>query len=106
MKMTLKNGTMLETSNPVEQKLFKQLGGTTGWVMNITIHTPMTSVEADALLTPDNISALQLSVPATEEGAEEKEPVIITGYDKVSSLMVRYSKDLSSTVDVQLSKGI
>jgi len=97
MKMTFSNGEICESSNPTEQKVFKK-NGESGWVMAFSILTPMSSTELDEILTEDNISEITIS-----DGTNEK---TILGYDKITMVTVRYSDNISSVIDVQVSKGI
>ena len=97
MQMQFLNKESCETSNPTEQKIFKK-NGESGWVMAFSILTPMSSTELDEILTDDNISEITIS-----DGTNEK---TILGYDKLTMVTVRYSDNISSVIDVQLSKGL
>lgn len=97
MQMRFLNKENCETSNPTEQKVFKK-NGESGWVMAFSILTPMSSTELDEVLTENNISEITLS-----DGTNEK---AIYGYDKITMVTVRYSDNITSVIDVQLSKGL
>lgn len=97
MQMRFLNKESCETSNPTEQKVFKK-NGESGWVMAFSILTPMSSTELDVILTENNISEITLG-----DGTNEK---TISGYDKITMVTVRYSDNISSVVDVQISKGL
>lgn len=97
MQMRFTNGESCESSNPTEQKVFKK-NGESGWVMAFSILTPMSSTELDAILTEDNISEIAIT-----DGTNER---TIIGYDKITMVTVRYSDNINSVIDVQISKGL
>lgn len=99
MNIKFKNGVTLETNNPTEQKVVKS-DGSSGWILAFSVYTPMTSVTADGIFTTDNIS--EISVLDTEGEVEQT----ITGYEKISSLIIRYSNSAESRADVQLTKDL
>lgn len=99
MKIKFVDETILNTTTPVEQKVFGN-DGSMGWIIGFSIVTPMTSDEIDNLLTVDNIEELKL---ISDDEAYTK---TLTGYDKITMAIVRYDDDISSTVEVQFSKGI
>lgn len=99
MKIKFVDETILNTTTPVEQKVFGN-DGSMGWIIGFSIVTPMTSDEIDNLLTVENIEELHL---ISDDGSHTK---TITGYDKITMAIVRYGDDISSTVEVQFSKGI
>ena len=99
MDIKLKNGTTVETSNPTEQKVVKS-DGTSGWIFAFSVYTPMTSVTADEIFTADNISSISV---LNSDGIIEQ---TITGYEKISSLIIRYSNSAVARTDVQLTKDL
>ena len=98
MQIKFNDGSLVETTNPTEQKVFKS-NGDTGWIIAFSITTPMTSTELDKLLTEENISAITLM-------NNETAAAVIEGYDKVTMVTIRYTSDVTSNIDVQMSKGL
>jgi hypothetical protein len=98
MLIKFNNGTQVETTNPTEQKVFKS-NGESGWIITFSITTPMTSTQLDELLTGENISLLTLMNGETSSA-------VIEGYDKVTMVTIRYTSDVTSNIDVQMSKGL
>ena len=73
-----------------------------GWILLLNLIGSITSDEADALLTEENIAEL---VFLSDE--EETALFTITEYNKVSSSTIRYAEDASSTrLEIQLTKGV
>ncbi len=98
MTIKLKNGASVEVSNPMEQKVVKS-DGSTGWILAFSVHSTMTSTMADEIFTEDNITELVM----LDEGGTEQ---LITGYEKVSSLIIRYANGSGARTDVQITKGL
>ena len=99
MNIKFKNGVTMETNNPTEQKVVKS-DGSSGWIMAFSVYTPMTSATADEIFTVDNISEISV----LDEGGNAEQT--ITGYEKISSLIIRYSNSATSRADVQLTKDL
>lgn len=101
MKVKFKDGTIKSCNAPTEQKVFKG-GVPAGWILLLNLIGSITSDEADALLTEENIAEL---VFLSDE--EETALFTITEYNKVSSSTIRYAEDASSTrLEIQLTKGV
>lgn len=99
MIIKLKSGAVAEVSNPVEQKVVKS-DGSTGWILAFSIYSPMTSTMADEIFTEENITELAML------DEEEKTEQLITGYEKISSLIIRYANGSGARTDVQITKGL
>lgn len=98
MRVKFKDGTLKNCSNPTEQKLFKS-GEAAGWLCAFVVSDTMNSSEVDAVVTPDNISALEF---CNDDGSKLFD---ISGYTKVTSAVVRYA-ETSGSVEIQLTKGV
>ncbi len=101
MKVKFKDETLKNCNAPVEQKVFRG-GVPTGWILVLTLTGNNTSAEVDSLLTEENISELTFVADETETTL-----FTITGYDKISSSMIRYAESVSDIrVEIQLTKGV
>lgn len=101
MKIKFKDGTTKDCTGIVEQKAFVS-GEAKGWILSGTIKN-MQSSDADSIFTDDNISQMILY----RENANETEGDsigIISGYNKITSVAVRYTDD-APMVTFQFSKG-
>ena len=98
MLVKFKDGTERECANPTEQKIFKS-GGAAGWMCALAITQDMASEEADAVITPENVSELTFC----SDGGDTL--FTLTGYDKITSTVIRHSAG-SATVEVQMLKGV
>lgn len=103
MKVKFKDGTILNCSIPTEQKVFKG-GEAAGWILSFSLIGIVTSADIDKIISEENIS--DLSFISVDE--EEKETTIpLTGYDKVSSAVIRYAEEYEQTrVEIHLTKGV
>ncbi len=106
MKVKFANGTKKDCSAPAEQKLFKTNAGAlvpAGWVLTFRMNGETTSSELDELLTKENVSTLEF----IEESESITESYTISGYDTVTSLVIRHSSNPDMTsAEIQLSKGV
>lgn len=98
MKITFKNGSAYEAQNLLEQKVFNS--NTSGWVVGFSFSGNLDSESLDQLLTAENIS--QLTVTDTEETAT----TILTGYEKVTSAVIRHTAPSTAIIEVQFSKSL
>lgn len=103
MKIKFVNGTMKECTAPTEQMVFKTKNGETlsaGWVLLLKLIGAVTSEELDTLFAEDNIKTLAFY-------AGEDLKFSLTGYDKVTSSVIRYSEDADAVcAEIQFSKGV
>lgn len=103
MQVKFKNTEQTFTSvgnNAVEQKLFRA-GEVAGWMLSLSLISTQGSEELDAILTSDNISEITL----TTEGQDTNETVVLAGYEKVTSCVVKYT-DTKFVAEIQLTKGV
>ncbi len=91
------NDVELNTSSIIEQKLFKQ-GESAGWLLSLHINGNFNAPELDSMLTEESIGEITLV-------GESEKPTIISGYQKVTSCVVRYSEN-NATAEIQLTKGV
>lgn len=91
------NDAELTTTSVIEQKLFKQ-GESAGWLLSLHINGNFTTPELDSMLTEESISEITLV-------CESEIPTIISGYQKVTACVVRYS-DNNSVAEINLTKGV
>lgn len=89
--------TELTTTSIIEQKLYKQ-GEGTGWLLSLNLSGDFTAQEIDAMLDKESISEITLV-------GENENNTVISGYEKVTSCVVRYSED-KSVAEIQLIKGV
>ncbi len=100
MKVVFKNGETKSCMPPIEQKVFKA-GAVAGWLIALAFTAEMTSDQIDNLVTADNISNL---VFTSDDGTEL---FSITGYEKVTSSVIRHSEPSSDTrVELQIMKEL
>ena len=100
MKVKFKDGTVKNCTAPIEQKIFKN-PSSPGWVLQFGLTGQITSADIDALFTDSNIDEL---VFKTED---EEKSVTLSGYNRLSSSVIRYAEDVVGTVvEVQLTKGV
>lgn len=85
------------TTSIVEQKLYKQYVAS-GWLLSLHISGDFTAESIDSELTTESISEITLV-------GENEQKATITGYEKVTSCVVRYS-DGKTTAEIQLVKGV
>lgn len=91
------NETEFTTDYVTEQKLYKQ-GEATGWLLSLNLSGDFTAQELDAALTEEGISEITLV-------GEREEGTVISGYEKVTSCVVRYEKD-TTTAEINIVKGV
>lgn len=91
------NETEFTTNYVTEQKLYKQ-GEATGWLLSLNLVGDFTAQELDAAFTEEGISEITLV-------GEREEGTVISGYEKVTSCVVRYEKD-NTNAEVSLTKGV
>lgn len=89
--------TEITTTSIIEQKLYKQ-GESAGWLLSLNLSGYFTAQEVDGMFDKESISEITLC-------GETAENTVISGYEKVTSCVVRYSDDVS-TAEVQLVKGV
>lgn len=89
--------TELTTTSVIEQKIYKQ-GVASGWLLSLHLSGDFTAQDVDSLLTDESISEITLV-------GETGENTIISGYEKVTSCVVRYSQE-SNVAEIQLVKGV
>lgn len=99
MKIAFKNGSEYEVQNLLEQKVFNN--ASSGWVIGFTFTANVNSSSLDNLLSSDNIS--QLTVKDDED---TENTMTVSGYEKVSSAVIRHATATSAIVEVQFSKGL
>lgn len=87
----------ITASSIIEQKLYKQ-GEANGWLLSLNISGDFTAQELDNILTEESIGEITL-VGETEENT------VISGYEKITSCVVRYTED-KNTAEVNLTKGV
>ena len=87
----------ITASSIIEQKLQKQ-GVANGWLLSLNISGDFTAQELDGILTEESIGEITL-VGETEENT------VISGYEKITSCVVRYTED-KNTAEVNLTKGV
>jgi hypothetical protein len=105
MKVKFANGVVKNCIAPTEQKVFKTVGGTSGWILNLRLIGKFTSTELDNLIALENIVSLEF-LSETENG-EDKLLFTLDGYEKVTSSVIRHAEDIASTtVEIQLTKGL
>ena len=98
MFVKFKDGTTRDCANPTEQKIFKS-GDAAGWMCALVITQDMASDEADAVITPENVSELTF---CSDEG---NTLFTLTGYEKITTTVIRHSAG-SATVEIQMLKGV
>lgn len=98
MLIIFKNNSSYEAQNLLEQKVFNASG--TGWVIGFTFSGNMNSQSVDELLTADNISKLIIT------DADSEAETVISGYEKVTSTVIRYTSPSNAIIEVQFSKGV
>lgn len=84
-------------TSAIEQKLYKQ-GQANGWLLSLNISGNFTAQELDSMLTTESIGNITLV-------GESEENTVISGYEKISSCVVRYLAD-KTTAEIQLTKGV
>lgn len=105
MKVKFANGVVKNCIAPTEQKVFKAVDGTSGWILNLRLIGEMTSTELDNLSSLKNIAPLEF-MTKTENG-EDKVLFTLDGYEKITSSVIRHAEDTeSTTVEIQLTKGL
>ncbi len=98
MKAKFNDGTTVNCTSPVEQKLYRS-GASVGWMCSFRLTDTLTSNDIDTVLTEDNISKIIF----VDDGGNEL--FEIEGYTKLSSVIIRYSES-GAAVEIQLSKGV
>lgn len=88
--------TNFQFSSAIEQKLYKQRQAN-GWLISLNISGNFTAQELDSVLTTESISKITLI-------GETEENTVISGYEKITSCVVRYSGD-KTTAEISLTKG-
>lgn len=99
MKIAFKNGNEYEVQNLLEQKVFNN--ASSGWVIGFTFTANVNSSSLDNLLTAENISQLTIKDDENTESA-----TVVSGYDKVTSAVIRHATATNAIVEVQFSKGL
>lgn len=97
MQLKFKNGDIYDVKNLLEQKAYK--GTKDGWMISFTINGHLNSNVLENLTTSDNISILTVI-------GDDSNTTVITGYDKVTSLIVRHNEIGNETAEIQLTKGL
>lgn len=120
MKVKFANGTVKSCAAPTEQKLFKTTDGVTlgaGWILILRLTGSITSTELDALLTSENVGALEFLSDGSDgsdggdggDGSDGGAQTLFTlnGYEKVTSSTIRHSENAENTyAEIQISRGI
>lgn len=114
MKVKFANGTVKSCAAPTEQKLFKTTDGVTlgaGWILILRLTGSITSTELDALLTSENVGALEFLSDGSDssDGGDGSAETLFTlnGYEKVTSSTIRHSENVENTyAEIQISRGI
>ena len=111
MKVKFANGTVKSCAAPTEQKLFKTTDGVTlgaGWILILRLTGSITSTELDALLTNENVGALEfLSDGSDGDDGGAETLFTLNGYEKVTSSTIRHSENAENTyAEIQISRGI
>lgn len=83
-------------TSAIEQKLYKQ-GESNGWLLSLGISGNFTAQELDSKLNAESIGTITL--------VGETEQTVISGYEKITSCVVRYSEN-KTTAEIQLTKGV
>lgn len=97
MNVKFKNSeATYECTEPTEQKVYRA-GVATGWILVFGVRENLTSADVDVLLADDGISEMVFT--------SGENSYILSGYDKVSSCVVRYRED-STSVELQFTKGV
>ena len=91
------NKTEFTTTSVIEQKIYRQ-GAESGWMLSLNINGDFKAQDLDSVLSEENISEITLV-------GEKEENTVISGYEKVTSCVVRYSED-KATAEIQLIKGV
>lgn len=99
MKIAFKNGNEYEVQNLLEQKVFNNTSS--GWVIGFTFTANLNSSTLDSLLTAENISQLIIKDDESTENS-----TTVSGYDKVTSAVIRHATATSAIIEVQFSKGL
>lgn len=99
MKIAFKNGNEYEVQNLLEQKVFNN--ASSGWVIGFTFTANLNSSTLDSLLTAENISQLIIKDDESTENS-----TTVSGYDKVTSAVIRHATATSAIIEVQFSKGL
>lgn len=100
MRVKFANGVVKECTAPTEQKVFKTVGGESGWILQLKLIGEITSTELDNLIAVENISPLEFL-------NEEKTLFTLDGYNKITSSTIRHAEDTTSTsVEIQFTKGL
>lgn len=98
MEIILKNKQVLNISSPKEQKIIRS-DDTARWVASFSILDQKTSTELDQILTSDNISEIYRMI--------DNEPhLIMSGYNTITMLTIRYASDGKTVADVQMTKDV
>lgn len=106
MKVKFNNGEIFECNTPTETKLFRS-GEPYGWLLRFSLIGDITSSQLDDLLEMDNISMLVFtpSVILSEgDTVIDKNDIALSGYEKVSSVVINYGDTSSTRADIQLTK--
>lgn len=103
MNVKFKDGTVKNCSAPTEQKLLKS-GESAGWILSFSLLCNMTSDEVDCLFSNDNFSSLTFM---SENKTDVDSTILLSGYDKVSSVVIRHSDEQGATrVELHLTRGV
>lgn len=93
------NKTEFEALSVIEQKLYRQ-GAESGWMLSLNIKGDFNAQDLDSVLSEENVSEITLV-------GEADDNTVISGYQRVTSCVVRYSEDKTqTTAEIQILKGV
>ena len=84
-----------EATSVIEQKIYKQ-GDVSGWLLSLQLNGDFTAEEFDNTLSKESIKSITL-------GSENGVKIPFSGYNRVTSCVVRYLED-KNTAEIQLLK--
>ena len=102
MKVKFKDGTIVECSTPTEQKVFRA-GESAGWILSFALIGNITSTEVDAMISNENIADLTFESQGENDTVNT---ILLSGYNKVSSAIIRHDDNEKSRVELHLTKGV
>ena len=104
MKVKFKDGTMIDCSTPTEQKVFRA-GEAAGWVLSFALIGNMTSTEVDKTISNENIVDLMFEFESEGENGTAN-TILLSGYNRVSSAIIKYDDKENSRVELVFTKGV
>lgn len=108
MKVKFENGITKECTAPMEQKIFRNIGGETvgvGWILMLKLTGGITSSEIDSIMTANNTNSLEFLTE--NDSGEETTLFNLNGYNKITSSIIHYAEDTSAAyAEIQLTKGV